>query len=144
MANRMTTRLAGIPGLETPWTPSSYRHSYWRYPLFIDAPRLGMGPDELAKTLFGQGIGAGPHYIRKPAFETEIFQKQRTFGQSRFPFTLAAPEALRWDPERFPGTYEFLERVLVLPWNESLEDPHIDFIAGCLCEAASVSVGSRS
>ena len=33
-----------------------------------------------------------------------MFTEQRTFGNSRWPFTLARPEAVDYAPERFPGT----------------------------------------
>jgi hypothetical protein len=59
----------------------------------------------------------------------EVFQKQRTFGNSRFPFTLARPEAVDYDPSRFPGTFEALEGVLVLPWNECYTDEHVEFLS---------------
>jgi perosamine synthetase len=65
----------------------------------------------------------------------EIFQKQRTFGNSRFPFTLARPEAIDYDASKFTGTYAGLEAVLVLPWNERYTDEHIDYIAAAIHEA---------
>ena len=52
----------------------------------------------------------------------------RTFGNSGFPFSLAAPEALDYSPELFPGTLEALSRVLVLPWSERYEPKHVDYI----------------
>jgi hypothetical protein len=58
-----------------------------------------------------------------------VFQKQRTFGNSRFPFTLARPETLNYDRKRFPGTFAALEGVLVLPWNERYTTDHVDYIA---------------
>ncbi len=65
----------------------------------------------------------------------EIFQKQNTFGKSRFPFTLARPEAVDYSRDRFTGTYAGLESVLVLPWNERYTDEHIDYIAESIREA---------
>jgi hypothetical protein len=64
-----------------------------------------------------------------------VFREQRTFGTSRWPFSLAGPEALDWNPARFPGTYGYLDRVLVLPWNERYEDAHADAVAGALADA---------
>ena len=65
----------------------------------------------------------------------EIFQKQQTFGNSRFPFTLARSEALDYDRSRFPGTFAGLESVLVLPWNERYTEEHVDYIASSLHQA---------
>jgi hypothetical protein len=73
----------------------------------------------------------------KPAFACEVFTKQRTFGQSRWPFTLARPEAVDYAREKFPGTFEALEGVLVLPWNEKYTDEHLAYIADSVREAAA-------
>jgi len=82
-----------------------------------------------------KGIASAPRYIQKPAFMCEVFQKQRTFGDSRFPFTLARPEAVDYTAARFPGTYAALEGVLVLPWNERYTEEHVEYIADAIHEA---------
>ena len=63
------------------------------------------GRCSLAAALKQRGIFSAPRYIQKPAFACEVFREQRTFGNSRWPFTLARPEAVDYRPERFPGTY---------------------------------------
>ena len=57
-----------------------------------------------------------------------MFTEQRTFGTSRWPFTLARPEAVDYAAERFPGTYAYLDNVLVLPWNERYEAQHVELL----------------
>jgi hypothetical protein len=84
-----------------------------------------------------KGIASAPRYIQKPAFQCEVFREQRTFGRSRYPFTLARPEAIDYSPDRFPGTFAALEGVLVLPWNERYTGEHIDYLADCLREAVA-------
>ena len=76
------------------------------------------GAVALAPRLKQKGIAAAPRYIQKPAFRCEVFRDQRTFGESRWPFTLARPEAVDYRRSRFPGTFEALDGILVLPWNE--------------------------
>jgi dTDP-4-amino-4,6-dideoxygalactose transaminase len=90
------------------------------------------GAVALAKILAAKGIASAPRYIQKPAFMCAIFQQQRTFGTSRFPFTLARPETVDYDPGRFPGTVAALHGVLVLPWNERYTAEHVDYIAAAL------------
>jgi perosamine synthetase len=89
-----------------------------------------------ARLLKEKGIASAPRYIQKPAFMCEVFQQQRTFGSSRWPFTLARPEAVDYDRARFPGTFSALEGVLVLPWNERYTEEHVDYIADSIHEAA--------
>jgi hypothetical protein len=66
-----------------------------------------------------------------------IFQDQKTFGRSRFPFTLARPAAVHYDPGRFPLTMDALDGVLVLPWNENYLNEHVEYIANGIRESVS-------
>jgi perosamine synthetase len=134
-ANKITEKLQGIAGITTPWIDPQNIHTYWKYCLRVDSEIIPNGPVGLAQKLKVKGIFSAPRYIQKPAFMCEIFQKQNTFGKSRFPFTLARPEAVDYNRDRFPGTYAGLESVLVLPWNERYTDEHIDYIADSIREA---------
>ena len=91
----------------------------------------------LGAALKPRGIFSAPRYIQKPAFECEIFRKQRTFGNSRWPFTLARPEAVDYRRENYSGTYAGLESVLVLPWNELYTATHVRYIADSISACVS-------
>ena len=134
-ALKLTEKLQGLPGIQTPHIDSGNVHVYWKYCLCVDSNVIKDGAVGLAKKLKEKGIFSAPRYIQKPAFQCEIFEKQRTFGNSRFPFTLAKPEAIDYTPANFPGTFAGLEHVLVLPWNEAYTDEHIDYIADAIEEA---------
>jgi perosamine synthetase len=133
----LTVQLQGLPGIETPRVSPHSVHVYWKYCLQVNAQVVSEGSPGLGRLLKEKGIAAAPRYIQKPAFMCEIFQKQRTFGDSRYPFTLARPAALDYDPSLFPGTFRGLERVLVLPWNERYTDEHVDYIAHSIRQAVA-------
>jgi len=135
MAERLTEKLRGLRGVTTPKVRCKEIHTYWKYCLFIDHEQIRGGPVSLAEDLRNLGVASAPRYIQKPAFMCEVFQKQRTFGNSRYPFTLARPEALNYHPSRFPGTFSALEEILVLPWNERYTDEHIEYLAGSIRNA---------
>ena len=135
MANLLTGQLQGLVGIETPYVHPASVHTYWKYCLRVDSRLVAGGAVGLAKLLKEKGIASAPRYIQKPAFQCEIFQKQRTFGTSRFPFTHARPETLNYDRRCFPRTFAALEGVLVLPWNERYTEAHVDYIATSLHEA---------
>lgn len=137
MAGRLTDRLAGLPGVSTPQVSVNHRHVYWRYTLGIDSDIIPGGAVALGKVLATFGIASAPRYIQKPAFQCEIFRKQATFGKSRWPFTLARPEALRYDPENYPGVFTALSKILVLPWNESYCEWHVDYLAEKIKDAVA-------
>jgi dTDP-4-amino-4,6-dideoxygalactose transaminase len=137
-ARRLTEQLSDLrPGIETPLVNPQSIHTYWKYCLHVDERLINGGAIGMARLLKEKGIASAPRYIQKPAFMCEVFQEQRTFGDSRFPFTLARPEAVDYDRARFPGTYTALDHVLVLPWNERYTDEHVDYIAASIREAAA-------
>jgi dTDP-4-amino-4,6-dideoxygalactose transaminase len=136
-ARRLTGQLQGLqPGIETPLVHPTSFHTYWKYCLHVDERIISDGASGMARLLKEKGISSAPRYIQKPAFMCEVFQQQRTFGDSRFPFTLARAEAVDYDRARFPGTFAALDHVLVLPWNERYTDEHVDYIAASIREAA--------
>jgi dTDP-4-amino-4,6-dideoxygalactose transaminase len=137
LADKLAAKLQGIDGLETPWKAPQHTHVYWKYCLRVDGDRIQDGAVGLAKALKERGIASAPRYIQKPSFMCEVFRDQRTFGKSRWPFTLARPEAVNYDRSMFPGTFAALEGVLVLPWTERYTDEHIDYIATSVRECAA-------
>jgi dTDP-4-amino-4,6-dideoxygalactose transaminase len=133
-ARQLTARLHDLDGVATPCVGPGNVHTYWKYCLRVDRNKVPGGVTALARFLKERGIASAPRYIQKPAFQCEVFRKQRTFGRSRYPFTMARPEAVDYDRARFPGTFEALEGVLVLPWNERYTDEHLDYLADSLHE----------
>jgi dTDP-4-amino-4,6-dideoxygalactose transaminase len=134
-ASRLTAALRGLPGIAAPVVRSGSVHTYWRYCLRVDPGVIPGGAAAVGARLRRRGIAAAPRYIQKPAFECAVFRRQRTFGASRWPFTLARPEALDYSRSRFPGVFAALDGVLVLPWNERFEPGHVDFLAESIHEA---------
>ena len=136
-AQKLTAKIEKVRGIRTPQAAKGAVHTYWKYCLNVDGNVVQGGSVGLAKLLKERGIACAPRYIQKPAFQCEIFQKRRTFGNSQYPFNLARPEVLNYSKERFPQTYKALEDVLVLPWNERYTDEHIQYIADSIVEAVS-------
>ncbi len=137
-AHQLSDLLAGVRGIETPYIAPESESSFWKYCLRVDAEIIPGGAVGLAKKLKEErGIFSAPRYIQKPAFQCQIFSEQRTFGNSRWPFTLARPEAVDYSPEKFPGTFSGLESILVLPWNEKYNDEHVHYIAASLQQAVN-------
>ena len=136
-AARMDQLLEGTPGVSVPHRTPNSTHTFWKYSLLVDPAVIPGGPTALAQELKLANILSAPRYIQKPAFRCQVFRDQKTFGDSRWPFTLARPEAVNYSAERFPGTFEYLDRVLVLPWNEKYTDDHLNFLASSVYHAAT-------
>ncbi len=129
---RFAAGLADVPGITFPRVDPGDIATWWKVPLLVDADVVPGGPRAVATALAARGVASAPRYIQKPAFECRVFRDQRTFGASRWPFTLASPDAVDYSPERFAGTYSYLERVLVIPWNERYEPAHADAVAAAV------------
>ncbi len=133
-AASLTQALQDLAGIGTPVIAPDATHSYWKYCLNVDPDVFAGGPVAMGTGLRNWNIASAPRYIQKPAFECQVLRDQRTFGNSRFPFTLARPEAVDYDRSRFPGTYRALDQVLVLPWNEKYTSAHVDYLATSIRE----------
>jgi perosamine synthetase len=144
MAARLTKALVGIAGIETPWVHQANCHVFWRYVLRVDSAVVPGGPTALAGVLKDYDIASVPRYIQKPAFRCAVFAEQRTFGSSRFPFTLARPEAVDYSDERFPGVFGALDSMLVLPWTERYEPHHVDYLAEAIADAVDSLTEGRA
>jgi dTDP-4-amino-4,6-dideoxygalactose transaminase len=130
----LSVALANLPGVETPHVSPDAVHTYWKYCLRVNSELIPGGAVALADELKARQISCVPHYIEKPAFMCRIFQEQKTFGSSRFPFTLARPGIPRYDPTLFPMTMKALNEVLVLPWNDNYRKGHVAYIAATIRE----------
>jgi dTDP-4-amino-4,6-dideoxygalactose transaminase len=136
-AEQLSGMLNGLPGIQTPVVEDGATHTYWKYCLRVDGDTIEGGSPGLGAALKERGIWSAPRYIQKPAFRCQVFRDQVTFGNSRYPFTLARPEAVDYDESLFPGTFSGLEGVLVMPWNEKYTDEHVNYIGESVREAVN-------
>jgi perosamine synthetase len=137
MAATLTTGLSDLPGIATPAVDGNVKHTYWKYCLRVEGDKFEGGIDGLARGLRERDILCAPRYIQKPAFECQVIRDQRTFGESRFPFSLARPEAVDYSRDKFPGTYDALASVLVLPLNERYTSRHVEYVVASIRDAAT-------
>jgi dTDP-4-amino-4,6-dideoxygalactose transaminase len=137
LARWLCRELSEVDGISPTPVSRGTVHTYWKFCLDVDPEVIAGGTDALGSALKERGIFSAPRYIQKPAFRCQVFRDQRTFGNSRYPFTLARDEALDYRAERFPGTFRALSRVLVLPWNENYTREHVEYIARAIRESAS-------
>ena len=132
MAKRLDEKLAHIEGVRIPQPPKNSTHVYWKYCLDVDKEVLGFDVAELANELKKYDIASAPRYIQKPAFRCQVIREGKTYGRSHFPFdekTLKNYQNEDWCRREFPGAYQALSRILVLPWNEFYKEEHVDYIA---------------
>lgn len=137
LAARFAQVLDRVPGLTTSASGGAAgRGSHWKVAVSLHDHARRDGAAEVAARLAAQGIPAiAP--LQQPAYRWGVFRHQRTFGASRYPFTLARPEALDDAPERFPGVAAHLANTIVLPWDERLSLSAAEELAGAVASACS-------
>jgi dTDP-4-amino-4,6-dideoxygalactose transaminase len=97
---------------------------YWHYELLVQ-PNAPFTADQFAEALRAEGIPCSAHYIGKPIFLChEALQRQKVFGNSRFPFDRASRE-VRYDETTCPRAQDYLNRLIILPMHEFLSDEDI-------------------
>jgi perosamine synthetase len=142
VAAQLDEAVAAIDGLTAVPAAQGHQHAYWRYIVHVDRAVVPGGPEAVGAALRPLGIPSSPRYIAKPAFRCGVFAEQKTFADSRWPFTLARPGTVDYSPERFPGTFAFLDSVLVLSLNERYTDEHAEFVAeGLRCAVGAARAG---
>jgi perosamine synthetase len=140
----LTSMITDLEGIRPPTVRPGDAHSYWKYCVNVDRNVVPGGPLALGAELASRGISSAPRYIQKPAFECSVFTNQRTFGASRWPFSIARDGSLDHSRARLPGTYEALDQVLVLPWNERYTEEHVAYLATSLRGAVESARRTRS
>lgn len=114
-------RLAGIPGLVTPFVPAGVSHAYHQYSILIDSSKTpaGIGRDALRTALSERGIATGIYYP-KPLHLHPLFAK---FGFAKGDFPIAERVATQ---------------ILALPIHGGLTDDDLTYV----CETIRELVGA--
>ena len=114
-----------------------------RYPIRIAAQ--GDDLTRLAGAIRERGVQCAPRYISKPAFECQVIRDRVSFGKSKWPWEgphMAGRDPIVYDPKTFPGAYDGLAHVIVIPWNEFFTDDLVDSIAEVIAEAERNVLGT--
>jgi perosamine synthetase len=143
-ARNLSRKISKIPGLSVPQVLPGCQHSYWAFPLLLDLEALQMTVGGFCGHLRSMGVPSLPSYIGQPVFEAP-FAKD----------ALRLDPCLRTDTQRqsgseetlrraFPALMDILPRLVVIPWNERYEEPHVDMIAAALDSAVDRALTMRS
>ncbi len=146
-AARMDRKLADLEGAQLPKTTAGGKHVYWKYCLRVRPDELGADVTALGAYLKERGIFCAPRYIVKPAFECQVIRDRVTFGTSHWPWEgdhMRGRKPVTSEKRDYPGTYDALAHVLVLPWSEFYTDQHVDALAEVIHAGAAHFRGGRT
>ncbi len=126
-ANELSRLLREIPGIILPPDPAGTDPSWWMYGFSIDETKLGISVKDFCSAVQVEGVPIGGQYLPQALFEYDVIKHQRTFGDSRFPFS-----AFPYTPpqiEDFPGFIEFNRAMLLISWSHHARPVHAQAIA---------------
>lgn len=84
-AERLTARLACLPGLRTPGIRKNCTHAYYVYPLVLEIEKLGIGREMICKALIAEGVeGIAEGYATIHLLP--MYQKKIAYGSKGFPW----------------------------------------------------------
>ncbi len=133
-AEQLTARLGAIPGLVPPPHQEGVNPAWWVYPFTIDEAGLGVTLPEFLAAIRVEGVRTQAQYLPAPIFEYELFRKQRTYGDSGYPFSAFPYQAPRI--EDFPGFTHFNRTQMFLWWSHRVRKPHLDQICRAIRKVA--------
>jgi dTDP-4-amino-4,6-dideoxygalactose transaminase len=105
MGDMLVEKLAGLPGVYPPRRFDDREHSYWSFPLRIDAEELGVTPARFGEMVAAEGIPAGGAWLGKPLYMFEALMEKITYGTSHWPYDVTGSTV-----EYYPGLCPNAER----------------------------------
>jgi dTDP-4-amino-4,6-dideoxygalactose transaminase len=84
LADRLSRRLARLPGITPPQVRTGAGHGYYVYAVLIDPANLGVSRDVFARALQAEGIPVSAGYLR-PLYMLPIYRQRILFGSVRNP-----------------------------------------------------------
>ncbi len=133
-AEKLTSQIAGIPGVSGPCVPEGTNPVYWLYMLHIDAALAKVDAEHFGEALVAEGVPAWVRYLVDPLYCSPIFAQYKTYGTSGSPFR-------EWGRQEFkkglcPNAEKALSGVIAIHWNENYTDAHVAQIAAAIAKVA--------
>ncbi len=107
LAEHLTSKLAGFPGLVLPLTASDSTHVYFVYTLRFDAAVWGIHRDAFVRAITAEGIPFSAGYV-KPLYWQPMYQRKQLYGSVGCPFL--CPH-YKGDVQYAPGLCPVTERM---------------------------------
>jgi perosamine synthetase len=89
LADYLTEKLAGLPGITPPVVRPGMRHAYYLYTLRYDAAAAGVPRADFVRALNAEGIPLVEGYV-EPIYLQPLYQQRILYGTSGSPWTDAA------------------------------------------------------
>lgn len=127
--------IAEIPGVRPVRVLPDAECTWWRIPIFVNVDETGVTPAQVEARLKKVKVWAKAGYISRPVFKCAQFTERRTFRDTEWPYSSHGAPLPPETEEEYPGAFEALRRVVVLPWTEHHQREHAEYVADMIREA---------
>lgn len=117
---KLSQQLEGLPGLDLPQVTHAGTPSWWFYMMRVNK-EMGVGTDEFAAALKGEGLPVSAHYIGKTIYEYPLFQNHSAFDHAPHPFSKR-----QYKKGDCPNAEAILATCVMLAVNEAYGDQDLD------------------
>lgn len=135
----LTGQLQDLPGVTPAITQPGGVHTYWSYPLRIDAGDLGMSKERFAQAVRAEGAGIATGYIGYPIYMYEYIRRQQIYGNSRCPFDCpkyGSGHEIRYEAGYCPEADRALDQMANLHVNEFFTEQDVNDLAAIVRKVA--------
>jgi dTDP-4-amino-4,6-dideoxygalactose transaminase len=137
LGEQLRTALLDVPGVTPPGRIEGAEHSYWSFPILVDADVLGVSPDDFAEAVRAEGVPMGGNWIGKPLYLFESLAEQITFGSSHYPFASSyAGRRVEYGPGLCPKAEGAMAQLRTMPINERYSEQDIEDMAEAVQKVA--------
>ena len=117
IANKLTSGLKNLKGLQTPYIVNGNTHSYYVYPLVLDLNIVKVSRAKICSALNAEGLSFAEGY--QNVHLLPLYQNKIAFGSKGFP----------WTPENYKGNVSYAKGIC--PVAEALHDSSFFYYGLC-------------
>jgi len=133
-AKLLHNSLADFPCVEPIGVLSGCRETYFYYCFRIQLEGFRVDGEQIVEALKAEGLYCELGYPGPvPIYAYPVIRQKKTFGSSGWPFNLPSARK-KWDypPGLCPEAEKACCETVVLPWNEKLNEKHVELIAAAI------------
>lgn len=134
-AESLSAELNAIDGVSGPDTDPRSTQTYWKYLLTVESQNSALC-ERIATALDEREAIVGPRYLHLPLFAKSLFTRYPRRLVGRAAATFHEPGGSD-DLDLFPGVRAFMDRSIVLWWNENVSAHHVERIAELIRRVAA-------
>jgi perosamine synthetase len=125
-AGRLAAQLRNVPGIILPPQPQGVNPSWWVFSFTTDQAGTGVTNKALSGALNVEGVSVATNYLTQPLFEYDVIKLQKTYGESRYPFSEYPWEVPK--SEDYTGFHQANANLGIF-WSHNVQNEHVDGIA---------------